>query len=710
MSNKQELNMKYVENVEKSVEKNLDIEIRSKDSLIHLGSIDSFDITENGISAAKKILDYLENGKKEPLKKAIGIYERIIPNENFGGEYTALDWICKLFLANEDEKKKLLSSPLVASWFDVLAKDDFADLKDYLKRKYKLIDSASVESKEKLRFLEDFILFNNPARESWEKSSQNIKAMNIREGDKIIDYGCGPGYFTFKFANIVGDKGHIYGIETNDRHINFVKEYINKNKINNVDIFKYQVGELGLEDSTKVDLVFTCSLYHIMYAAFTQLERDLVIENIKRHLKEDGRFIVVDNDLVERERLPYFGPYISRKLIISQLVHYGFEPIAQYQFTPQRYVLEFKIATEPYKITDPLIPTPAMFIDEKSNIIRVTSNQPLVQYPHVGSSRGYTLFGKKAARLFYAALEKKDKATVETALKAYEELIPTELVGDEYSAFKWFCKYLLASREQQVKLLENKFDAEFFNYLANDDFALLKKYVRLKYDLANPDPEINFDDEIAVKNIHATVYEYEGKEMTPDQLTDINKFLSCNDPNREEWEKTNSMLDYLNIQEGERIADIGGGPGYFSFIFSQLVGPNGKVYSTETSPEALEHVEKIKNKLGLNIQTVLSKLNDAALPRNSVDTIFMCSVYHDIYISSIEFVKDQFIASLKKALKKGGRLVVVDNAVTPPSVVGYFGPQISKEVIIAQLKYYGFRFVDFKQFVPHRYVLVFKKD
>ncbi len=686
------------------------IEIRTKHSLIHLGSIDSFDITDNGKSAADKIIDYLKSGNKDSLKKAIKIYERIIPNENFGGEYTALNWICKLFLSSEEERKNLLSLPLVASWFEVLAKDDFADLKEYLNRKYKFIGSEDDKTKEKLRFLEDFILFNNPARESWEKTSENIKTMNIRKGDKIIDFGCGPGYFTFKFANIVGSEGYVYGIETNYRHINFVKDYINKNEINNVDVFKYQIGRLGLDSSTKVDIAFTCSLYHILYAAFTQLERDLLMENIKRSLKEDGRFIVVDNDLVEKEKLPYFGPYISRQLIISQLYHYGFDLVAQYQFTPQRYVLEFKVSPTPYKVTDPSIPTPAMFIDEKSNIIRVTSRQPLIQYPHVGTSRGYTLFGKKAARLLYAAIEKKDKATVETALGAYEKLIPTELIGDEYSAFEWLCNYLLASKEQQAKLLENKFDAEFFNYLADDDFAPLKKYIRIKYDLANPDPEINYDDEIAVKNIHDTVYEYEGKEMTPDQITDFNKFLSCNDPNREKWEVTSKMLNYINIQEGETVADIGGGPGYFSFIFSQLVGTKGKVYCTETSKEALEHVERINNKLGLNIQTIMSKLNDASLPRNSIDTVFMCSVYHDIYMSSIEFVKDQFIASIKKALKKGGRLVVVDNPVTPPTVVGYFGPQITKELIITQLRYYGFQLIGFNQFSPHRYVLIFEKD
>ncbi|MBA7550648.1 hypothetical protein ES705_43169 [subsurface metagenome] len=356
---------------------------------------------------------------------------------------------------------------------------------------------------------------------------------------------------------------------------------------------------------------------------------------------------------------------------------------------------------------------PAMFTDD-ANVIRVTSPLSLIRYRMIGAStEGYTLLGKKAARLFYAALEKKDKDTVETALKEYEELIPQERIGDEYSAIVWFCKYLRASKERQTQMLSDKFDAEYFQYLAADDFALLKKYVRIKYDLAKPDPELpKIDEEFLNKRIHEISYECSGDEVGFgfDKVNYWSEFINFNNPNRESWEKTSEMLNYLNIKDGEAVADIGCGLGFFSFKFSQLVGKNGKVYATETNKEVLEYVEKINSKYGLNIQTIQSRLNDVCLPPDSVDTIFMCSMYHAVYIASIEFVKDEFIASLKKALKKGGRLVIVDNAITPPDVVPYHGSGIAKELVISQLKYYGFRLVDSKQFIPQRYVLVFQQD
>jgi len=721
------------------------LSIRSKASLIHIGSLDSFDITAGGKEAAQRILDYLNTGNENSLKKAVDIYDKIIPNENFGGEYTALQWICRLLLAPARDKQDFLAHPAVSNWFEMLAKDDYANLKDYLRKKYHFeeIGKDDPEGRVTLRFLEDFILFNNPDRERWDKTAENIYKLGIDEGFQVIDFGCGPGYFTFKFADLVGPRGHVYGIETNDRHISYVQDYLKKYNIDNISIFEYKPEDLGLVGCGKVDVVFMCSLYHILYAALTDGERDLFVKNIKKHLKEDGRLIIVDNDLVESKDLPYHGPYISRDLIISQLWHYGFCLVDQYQFTVQRYILEFRMkgwdagdakapAMKPTEAgaacspaaegCDPAqvemaaaagLARPAAFAAEgEVDRIVVTSPASLVRYRMIGtSSQGYTLLGKKAARLFFSALEKKDEASLKAALAAYDDLIPKERIGDEYTVFQWFCRYLLAGEEQRAEMIADRFDAEFFHFLADGDYELLKKYVRIKYDLSVADPEMpKEDDEFAVQRIHDVVYEYSGNEVSFDQLNEWNEFISFNNPNRESWERTGEMLDFLGIREGDTVADIGCGFGFFSFKFSELVGEKGRVYSTEINRDALAYVDKISRKFDLNIRTVEAKLNDVSLPVQCADTIFMCSMYHAVYIASIESVKDQFIASLKRTLKKDGRLVIVDNAITPPETVAYFGSGIAKELAISQLKHYGFSLEECRQFIPQRYVLIFRQD
>jgi hypothetical protein len=176
------------------------LRVTSKASLIHLGSLDSFDITEGGTRAASLLFDCLTRKDAQPAREAIEIYRQIIPSENFGGEYTALEWIGEFMTASGTERKTMLADPVTAAWYEYLAQDDFEPLKEYLKKKYHLLEwknRATPKSEPTFRFLEDFILFNNPRRERWEKTGQILDVLGLKKGEVVADIGSGPGYYTF---------------------------------------------------------------------------------------------------------------------------------------------------------------------------------------------------------------------------------------------------------------------------------------------------------------------------------------------------------------------------------------------------------------------------------------------------------------------------------------------------------------------------------
>lgn len=679
-------------------EKDIQIDINSKHSFIHLGSLDSFDITEGGKAAGRNILEYLENGDIELLKRAKHIYDELIPNENFGGEYTALEWLCNYWIAPEDVKEAFMTVPMVESFYELLAKDDFYNLKWYLNRKYHFIeiDRKDTKSKDYLRFLEDFILFNNPDRIRWEKTEENIPKLPISPGMTIADVGSGPGYFSFKFSDIVGDEGKVYAIETNPRHLEFLNNYVQRYGIKNVEVVTSSFEGIGLNPDIRVDAVYMCSLYHNVYAAFTDEERDMFVGSIRRALKPDGTFILVDNDMVEDDELPYHGPHVSRELLISQLYYYGFKLVEQFRFTVQRYVLIFKKQEE---IPKGDVKHHAQFVEGSRSKINVTSSASLVRYRIIGTSTsGYTLKGKRIALKMHEGLENHDNSLLEEAAKEFEAAMTTERIGDDYTALLWFCQILTGGKQKED--LQDPLFADYYNFFAENDFEILKKYLRNKYDFFTPLPKE--DDNL----IHERV---EG-DMEVGILNEWSEYMTFNNPNRYLWEKTDDMLSYLNLQKGEAVADIGCGSGYFSYKFAHMVGKEGKVYATETNEDALAYLKKLIDKNNLNITPLVGRLNDACLPENSVDTIFMCSMYHAVYIANLEFVKDEFIESLKKALKPGGRLVIVDNDITAKEAPSYFGPGIARELIIAQLKYYQFELVESKQFVPQRYILTFRRE
>lgn len=677
-----------------------EIRIRDRQSLIHLGSLDSFDITEGGKGAARQILSYLdEEGGDQALHEAVRIYEEIIPNENFGGEYTALEWLCKYFLAEETMKEELTALPMVKSFRDFWCGNHYDNLRTYISYKYHFKeygDGDNTQLKARMRFLEDFILFNNPDRERWETTRENMDKLGIAAGDRVADVGCGSGYYTFRFSDVVGENGKVYAIETNPLHLEYLEGYVRDQKIENVEVVKSSFEGIGLPPDVRVDVVYICSLYHNVYAAFTDAERDSFVGSIRRALHAGGRLVLVDNDLVTDEELPYHGPYADKELLISQLYYYGFKLRQSFQFTPQRYVLLFDMEEIPeapgYQHTHM----------EDDRLI-VCSPASLVRYRIIGTSTsGYTIRGKAAGREMYEGIVEDDSDKLERAYDLFNCLYPKERVGDDYTALMWFIRLYLADSEERRHMTEDPLSAFYADYFMENDWERLRTYLFYKFHLEKGIPEDATED---------TNLEYDGKDFPIPTLNEWNEFLIFNNPNRFLWEKTFEMLDFIKIRPGQTVADVGCGGGFFSWAFSKAVGPEGKVYATEINKAALHYLEEFAEKAEVrNIETVTAKMNDICLPEDSLDLVFMCSMYHAVYITDIEFVKDAFVESLRKALKEKGRLVIVDNNITEKGIPSYYGPGICPELVIAQLRRYGFLLKDSLKLIPQRYTLVFEKD
>jgi ubiquinone/menaquinone biosynthesis C-methylase UbiE len=320
------------------------VSVKSKASLLHLGSIDSFDITDGGKRAAKRLMAAVEEKDLLFARSAQSLYEKLIPAENFGGEYSALQWFCEyLSSTNEQQKAEMLSDPFNKSYFDFFADNDYAVLKEYLNRKYRMEriqDADPEQGQRRMAFLEDFILFNNPRRETWEKTTKIIETVKLQKGETVADVGSGPGYYSFMFSRLVGDTGKIYAIDLNEQHLEYINATAKKLDVKNIETVASKMNDICV--SNQVDVAFLCSLYHIIYSTSIEKVKDDFVASIKRALKPDGRLVIVDNALIEDANLPYHGPYIAKELIVAQMKYYGFELTGYYQFIPQRYILVFK--------------------------------------------------------------------------------------------------------------------------------------------------------------------------------------------------------------------------------------------------------------------------------------------------------------------------------------------------------------------------------
>ena len=124
---------------------------------------------------------------------------------------------------------------------------------------------------------------------------------------------------------------------------------------------------------------------------------------------------------------------------------------------------------------------------------------------------------------------------------------------------------------------------------------------------------------------------------------------------REIFHQREKIVAAAGLKPGMAMADIGAGTGLFTLHFAQAVGASGKVYAVEIAKNFLEHIKaRAEKSKAANVQTVLCTERSVELPEASVDLAFICDVYHHFEYPSAS------LATLHKALKPGGELVLID--------------------------------------------------
>lgn len=117
------------------------------------------------------------------------------------------------------------------------------------------------------------------------------------------------------------------------------------------------------------------------------------------------------------------------------------------------------------------------------------------------------------------------------------------------------------------------------------------------------------------------------------------------------------LVEVLRVDKSSTVADIGAGSGELTVLMAQVVGTNGRLYSTDINPERLEEIRQAVEKAGLqNVTVVEGGSARTNLPDECCDAIFMRHVYHHLGDPP------GMNASLLRSLKPGGRVAVVDFA------------------------------------------------
>ncbi len=114
----------------------------------------------------------------------------------------------------------------------------------------------------------------------------------------------------------------------------------------------------------------------------------------------------------------------------------------------------------------------------------------------------------------------------------------------------------------------------------------------------------------------------------------------------------------MGLKEGMKVADLGTGSGHYAISAGHIVGPTGRVYAVDIQEDILTRLTAEAKVRGLtNIETIwadFEHLEGTTLRPRVLDAVVLSNTLFQLE------KKEGALAEIKRILKPGGKLLVVD--------------------------------------------------
>src|ERR1043165_8184181 len=167
-------------------------------------------------------------------------------------------------------------------------------------------------------------------------------------------------------------------------------------------------------------------------------------------------------------------------------------------------------------------------------------------------------------------------------------------------------------------------------------------------------------------------------------------------PNRPDAEKAldavrkpDEVMAFYEVKRGAKVADLFASRGYYTAILSQIVGPEGVVYSANATPRAELH-ERVKQAALANVRIIDGPFDKLALPQDgSLDFVLIHLDYHEVPADVRPVMNRRVFA----ALKRGGTYGIVDHSAKEGAgdTVAKTLHRMDKTLVIKEATSAGFR-------------------
>jgi len=153
------------------------------------------------------------------------------------------------------------------------------------------------------------------------KRRERLKKAGVKEGQVIVDLGCGIGRFVFLAARIVGPKGKVYALDIHPLHTAIVTARVAIGGHKNIGVMHADCHTTRLADKA-IDLIFVNDAFH-------EFADKITLKEAARILKADGILAIYEDEMKEAKLLSIAEEARLFTLVEKEKRLYKFSPLAE---------------------------------------------------------------------------------------------------------------------------------------------------------------------------------------------------------------------------------------------------------------------------------------------------------------------------------------------------------------------------------------------
>ncbi len=156
-------------------------------------------------------------------------------------------------------------------------------------------------------------LLNNSVRRYLSPPERLLSKLDIGPRDVVLDFGCGPGFYTVAIARMAGKA---IGVDVSQRMLEKAREHVQRNRVS-VEFLESDGREIRLADAS-VNLIILGHVFHEIE------DRPRVLREFSRILKPLGRLAIIERTQRGKLLAGFGPPIISEAEVVQEVTQAGF--------------------------------------------------------------------------------------------------------------------------------------------------------------------------------------------------------------------------------------------------------------------------------------------------------------------------------------------------------------------------------------------------